>query len=258
MRCRETQEPGRFYLCSWICIGDCWIALIAGAGAVRITLDGHSGWEWMVFLPLLIGAIGMFCAQVLAPKYLLRSGMVLMDIDAHWGVVDGEEEERNVYLEWTATNRPHRLRLLRQAWRFHRWVTLGLWTIGCVAAIGIWVEQVWSTIVIMTIISTMYLYFPKRLSESDPQWLATTLGVSLKTQQRAWWDTSIILGSSFWIPIFAILILGMEWELLIQTTIRLLVGVGVLWWMSHILRTHKSTWGSLLGVATNLIVWEVG
>ena len=171
------------------------------------------------------------------------------------GCSDGEEEEQSVYLEWTAKQRPHRLRLLRQAWRFHRWITIGLWAMGFLVAIGIWVQQTWSVVAAMAIISTMFLFVPKRLSESDPEWLAEAFGVSLRKQQRAWWDTSTILYSSFWLPILGILILGMQWSLLFQTIIRLTINIGIIWWMSHILRTPKSTWGTWVGITTNVVVW---
>ena len=114
------------------------VALIFGAGATRLAIDGRMGFVPWVIAPACLGIIGWIVALKLADRHLIRAGMILSDIDAHWGGVESVEDERAVYLDWLATDHPHRLRLLRQSWRLHRWVTIGLWLVGAIVSLLQW------------------------------------------------------------------------------------------------------------------------
>ena len=100
----------------------------------------------------------------LAEVHLIRASMILSDIDAHWGVVEEAEDESAVYLDWLATDNPHRLRLLRQSWRLHRWVTIGLWIMGCVAALLQWLGDDFEVMLVSGLMATTFVVFLRSCS----------------------------------------------------------------------------------------------
>ena len=127
IRGENPREQAAFIYAPGAALALMGVALIFGAGATRLAIEGQIGFVPWVIAPACLGMIGWIVALKLADRHLIRAGMILSDIDAHWGVVESAEDDKAVYLDWLATDNPHRLRLLRQSWRLHRWVTIGLW-----------------------------------------------------------------------------------------------------------------------------------
>ena len=137
----------------------------------------------------------------LAAVHLIRAGMILSDIDAHWGVVEETEDDSAVYLDWLAKDNPHRLRLLRQSWRLHRWVTIGLWIIGGVAALMQWMGDEFQVMLVSGFVATTFVIFPAKLLQHEPQWLQWSLGIQRFTQWRAVMEVCGLIWLSYCIPI---------------------------------------------------------
>ena len=178
------------------------IPLIFGAGATRLAIEGRYNFGAWIFSPMVIGLLGWFTALRLANVHLVRAGMILADIDAHWNIVEDNDEKGAVYLDWLAKSNPHRLRLLRQSWRLHRWITIGLWTLGGVTALMQWVGDGFEVLLVSGCVSTAFLLFPSKILEHEPRWLQWSLAVETGTEWKAIVEVTALIWLSFCIPVF--------------------------------------------------------
>lgn len=203
IRGENPREQAAFIYAPGAALALMGVALIFGAGATRLAIEGRLGFVLWLGAPGCLGILGWIVAQKLADQYLIRAGMILSDIDAHWGVVESEEDERAVYLDWLATDHPHRLRLLRQSWRLHRWVTLGLWLAGGLVALLEWLGDGFEVVLASGMVATAFIVFPSRLLQHEPQWLQWSLGIDHRTQWRAVTEVSGLIWLSYCAPIIA-------------------------------------------------------
>ena len=98
----NPREQAAFIYAPGVVLALMGVGLIFGAGATRFAIEGKMGFVAWILAPLVIGFIGWIVAMRLAEVHLIRAGMILSDIDAHWGVVEEAEDESAVYLDWLA------------------------------------------------------------------------------------------------------------------------------------------------------------
>ena len=200
IRGENPRAQAAFIYAPGVALAIIGVALIFGAGATRLAIEGKFGFAAWILSPMIIGLLGWFTALRLANVHLIRAGMILADIDAHWNIVEDSEDKGAVYLDWLAKRNPHRLRLLRQSWRLHRWVTLGLWVVGGVTALMHWVGDGFEVLLVSGFVSTAFLLYPSKLLEYEPQWLQWSLAIDTLTQWRAITETAALIWLSFLIP----------------------------------------------------------
>ena|GEM_PF-4574685 len=255
IRGQNPREQAAFIYAPGVALGGMGLSLILASGATRLVIDGRMSFAGWMILPLLVGAGGWWTAMRLADQYLIRAGMVLSDIDAHWGVLENGEEDNSVYLEWLAQNNPQRLRLLRNSWRLHRWITLGLWAMGCVMALMIWVESASAAMLTGAVLGSVYTLYPNRLLASEPQWLQWSLGIEDRFQWKSISEVMVLVWMGLCIPcLFVVWLLGTEglWlsfgvPMLGTMMVSLLNG----WWAVK----HKSPVFQMLGVMISSMIW---
>lgn len=253
IRGQNPREQAAFIYAPGTVLGLVGLTLIVGSGATKLAIDGQTQWGWWLIAPASLGLLGWVAAMRLAPSQLVRGSMLLTDIDAHWGMVDGEENPREVYLEWTSSEDPNRLRLLRQSWRMHRWVIVALWCMGGVLLLALWVQEDWSLRVALGLTSTLGLGIPVLLQRHEPQWLQRALDIEDKVQIKALTEVAILLMMGVWIPVSVGLVLFSETEILIAVGIRIIAGMGMMYWMST--QVVQKSWRSTLVVILSLILW---
>ena len=253
IRGQNPREQAAFIYAPGVVLGVVGLALIVGAGATKLVIEGQIQWVWWLTMPLLLGLVGWIAALRLAPSQLIRGGMLLTDIDAHWGMVDGEENPREVYLEWTSQDDPNRLRLLRQAWRMHRWITFVSWSMGGLLSIALWVGDEWSVRVGLGLTSTLGLGIPLVLQKHEPRWLQRSLGIADTIQIKALTEVSILLMMGTWLPVSVGLLLSENTSIVIDLSIRILAGMGLLYWMST--QVVQKSWQSAFVVVLSLLLW---
>ncbi|MCK6505683.1 hypothetical protein L6R53_20180 [Myxococcota bacterium] len=156
------------------------VALGVASAGVSAALQGWApGWAFLA-LPPLVGLAGALVAGPLADGFYVRASALLAEIDAAWAGVDEGEEERRVYLEWLAGDRPELLRALRQGWRRLRSWPMGAWGLGLLGAMAGWSADpgAASQVVLVAGAATVLVAaVPTRLAEGDPAWLDQALGV---------------------------------------------------------------------------------
>lgn len=253
IRGANPREQAAFIYAPGAALALMGMGLIFGAGATRLSIEGQMNFAAWILAPLVIGCIGWMTALRLAEEHLIRAGMILSDIDAHWGVVEESEDEGSVYLDWLAKDNPHRLRLLRQSWRLHRWVTVGLWIMGSVVALMQWLGDDFEVILASGFVATAFVVFPMKLLQHEPQWLQWSLGIDHRTQWRALIEVCGLIWVSYCLPI-CVIQLGtgtVKWHFLgaLAMTVPL---CGLVAWLD--LRSRKKQ-GLMLGLLCSTGVW---
>jgi hypothetical protein len=253
IRGQNPREQAAFIYAPGLALAILGIALIFGAGATRLVIEGQTRFMLWLAGPMFMGLIGWIAALRLAKIHLLRASMIVSDIDAHWSLLDEGDDPRSVYLDWLAKDNPHRLRLLRLSWRLHRPITIGLWVLGFVAALMHSVGEVFQVHLVSGIVSVAFLLFPSRLLQHEPQWLQWSLGISDKVQLKALIEVCSLIWLSFVLPVLAMQILTVgilwPWLMAVLTTIPLCYVVS--WMQLH----GKQKGGLFLGVILSLVVW---
>ena len=253
IRGANPREQAAFIYAPGVALAFMGVALIFGAGATRLAIEGRVEFVPWVMAPGFLGFVGWIVAQKLADHHLIRAGMILSDIDSHWGVVESEEDERAVYLDWLATGHPHRLRLLRQSWRLHRWITIGLWLMGGLVALLQWLGDDFEVVLASGIVATAFVVFPSRLLQHEPKWLQWSLGIDLRTQWRAVTEVSGLIWLSYCLPIIVVQLFFGSIQLLGLLAMILTVPLcGVVAWLE--LREKKKQ-GLAIGLLCSVGVW---
>ena len=248
IRGENPREQAAFIYAPGAALALMGVALIFGAGATRLAIEGQMGFVPWVIAPACLGIIGWVIALKLADRHLIRAGMILSDIDAHWGVVESAEDDKAVYLDWLATDNPHRLRLLRQSWRLHRWVTIGLWLIGSIVALLQWLGDGLEVVFISGMMATVFVVFPSRLLQHEPRWLQWSLGIEHWTQWRAVTEVSGLIWLSYCLPICVVQIFFGSIQLSVISALVLTVPLcGVVAWFELCGRKRQGLAIALLG-----------
>ena len=206
LRGQNPKEQAAFIYAPGVALGLMGLSLLFSTGATRLVIEGQHKLAPWILLPLGVGVVGWLVALRLAPTYLLRASMILVDIDAHWNSLEDGDQEDGVYLDWLATDKPHRLRLLRNSWRLHRWVTYLAWSVGGLSALFLWLEDLVSALVLCGAASIAFLFFPMLLSKSEPKWLQWSLGISDAVQRKALTEVSILIWMSVGVPVLFMLV----------------------------------------------------
>ena len=201
IRGQNPREQAAFIYAPGVALGIMGVAIIFASGATRLVIEGQANYVGWMFLPLVLGIIGWLVAEKLATKYLVRAGMVLADIDAHWGMLEEGDEERSVYLDWLAKDNPHRLRLLRNSWRLQRWVTIVLWVLGTVTGLMVMVGSTSLAFGTCAVASVLFTGFPTRLWSAEPRWLQWSLGIDGLTQWKAVFEVTTLVWMGFCLPV---------------------------------------------------------
>lgn len=217
IRGSNPREQAAFIYAPGVALAFMGVGLIFGAGATRLAIEGRMGFAAWILAPVVIGIAGWMLALRLAETHLIRASMILSDIDAHWGVVEEAEDEGAVYLDWLAKDNAHRLRILRQSWRLHRWVTIGLWTLGGVVALIQWLGDDFQVLLASGLVATTFTVFPTKLLKQEPQWLQWSLGIERKTQWRAITEVCGLVWLSYCLPICVVQIItdAVDWYVLV-------------------------------------------
>ena len=189
----------------------------------------------------------------LAEVHLIRAGMILSDIDAHWGVVEEGEDDGAVYLDWLAKYNPHRLRLLRQSWRLHRWVTIGLWIVGGVVGLMQWLGDAFEVVLSSGLVATTFVVFPTKLLQHEPQWLQWSLGIDRKTQWRAVTEVCGLIWLGYCIPVCMVQLLTTTVEL--QSLVALVLMVPLCSMVAWFDLSGRKKQGLATGVLCSAGVW---
>ena len=255
IRGQNPREQAAFIYAPGVALGGMGLSLIFASGATRLVIEGRVSFAGWIILPLLVGGIGWWCAVRLASQYLIRAGMILSDIDAHWGVLEEGDDDNSVYLEWVAQQNPQRLRMLRNAWRLHRWITLGLWTMGLLIALMLWVEDVGTAMLTCAAIGSVYTLYPSRLLASEPQWLQWSIGIEDRFQWKAVSEVTALVWMGICIPCLSMVWwLGASgiWMVFVLPMLgTILVALLNGWWAVK----HKSPVFQMLGVMISAILW---
>jgi hypothetical protein len=249
----NPREQAAFIYAPGTALAVMGVALIFSAGATRLAIEGRTGFAAWILAPLCIGILGWIAALRLAETHLIRAGMILSDIDAHWGVVEEDEDEGAVYLDWLAKSNPHRLRLLRQSWRLHRWVTIGLWCIGGVVALMQWLGDDFEVTLASGLVSTTFIVFPMRLLKHEPQWLQWSLGIERRIQWRAVTEVSILVWLGYCTPICVVqLSTGSIDAWLLGALMLMMPLCGLVAWFNLSGRKNQ---GLVIGVLCSVGIW---
>ena len=253
IRGANPREQAAFIYAPGVVLALMGVGLIFGAGATRLAIEGRMGFAAWILAPLAIGIAGWFTSLRLAEVHLIRASMVLSDIDAHWGVVEEAEDESAVYLDWLAKDNPHRLRLLRQSWRLHRWITIGLWVLGSVVALMQWLGDEFEVMLASGLLATIFVVFPAKLLQHEPQWLQWSLGIDRFTQWRAVIEVCGLIWLGYCIPIGIVqLSTGTASVQLFGTLLLMVPLFGLVAWFGLIGRTRQ---GVALGMLASSGVW---
>ena len=260
IRGENPREQAAFIYAPGAALALIGVALIFGAGATRLAIEGRMGFVLWLIVPASLGVLGWVVALKLADRHLIRAGMILSDIDAHWGVAESAVDERGVYLDWLAKKHPHRLRLLRQSWRFHRWVTLGLWLSGCVVSLMLWLGDGLEVAFVSGLVATAFVVFPTRLLQHEPQWLQWSLGIDHRTQWKAVTEVSGLIWLGFCIPNIVVQLFSSSFQLSAIIAMTLTVPIcGLVAWLDMCgKKKHGLAIGFICSVSVWLSVMDVG
>lgn len=162
-------------------LGVAGVSLALASAGMESGLDGWRwGWVWMV-LPLGLGGLGLFYARQLADRFYVRTTAVLGEIDSMYAGIDAVDDDRAVYLEWLAAERPEILRALRHGWRGLRSWPIGAWVLGAILGVIAFSKDPDSPEQIRILASAGVLLIAAvalRMAARDPRWLDQALGVS--------------------------------------------------------------------------------
>lgn len=210
----------------------------ASAGLSYAVAGNPVGWAFLLIPPGL-GLLSWLAVPALADRYYVRATALLTEID---GLVAGADaggssaEDRAVYLEWLARDRPELLRQLRQGWRAHRTWGVGAWGLGLLGLLAAWSTDPGVEGRLLSVVGgclVLYALLPARLAQGDPPWLDEALGVSPRAVDGArlgvaWlYGQGVVLpalaagllrhGHAVWVPVLVVELVGL-----------LTIGTGVL------------------------------
>lgn len=156
------------------------LALLLASSGTSAGLQGWApGWAFLL-VPPLVGVVAFALSLPLSERTWVRASSLLAEVDAAWAGSDEGEEDRRVYLEWLATDRPELLRALRQGWRRLRTWATGAWGLGLVGAFAGWSAAPAAPAAVVAVSGAAVLVIaalPGRLADGDPPWLDQALGV---------------------------------------------------------------------------------
>ncbi len=253
IRGQNPREQAAFIYAPGVALGSMGLAVIFAAGATRLVIEGQGNYVGWILFPFALGVLGWLLAERLSKKYLIRAGMVLMDIDAHWGTLAEGDEERSVYLDWLAKGNPHRLRLLRNSWRLQRWVTIVLWVLGAVTGLMVLVDSTSLAFGTCAVVSVFFTGFPKRLWSAEPRWLQWSLGIDGVTQWKAVAEVTTLVWMGFCLPVWLSSWLNDDAVLYCGEALLLMVPILALvaWWEGQ----QKGLLFQYVGGLVSIVLW---
>ena len=148
---------------------------------------------WIFFVsPLVLGLISSILSKNWMKTYYAEGSIVRNDIDAHWNILDRENQEgedRIAYLEFLSKNSPELKRNLRQGWREFRIWAMGTWLLGMFLAFYCYQGEREFALQLALLASIFIAGLPTQLQQGDPLWLETQLPLP---QKNIHWSRSLV------------------------------------------------------------------
>ena len=148
-------------------------------------------WLWFIS-PLFLGLISYVLSKQWMKTYYAAGSIVRNDIDAHWNILDRENQEgedRIAYLEFLSSNSPELRRNLRQGWRELRIWAMGTWFLGFCFAFYCYHGEREFALQFVLLTAVLVAGLPTQLQQGDPLWLETQLPLP---QKNIHWSRSLV------------------------------------------------------------------